>query len=83
MKPVSFDEAKAAAMARLADIRGSESTRQLVLAWLDAMKAGCQARMLECGDAELTEIRIGGRQIDKLRRALIEKDIKAVGLFLP
>lgn len=82
MKPVAFDDARAAAMARLAEIRGSDSTRQQVLALLDAIKAGYQARALECGEQEVPDLRAGAKQIEKLRRALMEKDIKAIGLFL-
>lgn len=82
MKPIQFEEAKTAAMAALAVLRSSESTRLQVVAMLECMEAAYQARTLACSDNELAKIRAGADQVARLKRALTEKEIKSVGLFV-
>jgi hypothetical protein len=82
MKPIEFDQARQDAMTALSVLRGNELIRLQVIDLLNCMEAAYQARTINCGDAELPKIRHGAEQIAKLRRALTEKEIKSVGLFL-
>lgn len=82
MKPIQFEDAKTAAMAALAVLRSSDSTRREVIALLECMEAAYQARTMACSDNELAKIRPAADQVARLRRALSEQEIKSVGLFV-
>lgn len=83
MTPVTAEAARAEAMAALAKVRSNDHERLNALALIDAMILAYQAQILTCTDAEALVIRVAARQLLRIRSGLTEKEIKAVGLFLP
>jgi len=82
MKPIHFDDARSSALIALAEIRRDESARQKVLDLVETMISGYQAKGLDCVEKDIQAIRAAAEQLQRIRKGLMEQEIKAVGLFL-